>query len=148
MNTLQKQRGMGMWSWLLVLIVAGFFLMCGFKIVPMYAENRYVVSALKSLVEPGTALADMTDSEIRKKLTSFYTINNVRSAGPTENIVIKREAKRVLITIDYESRVPLFEDAPLIGSMDVAVMFKNHLDSDSPGLCCKPIAAKQDRAEF
>lgn len=148
MNTLLKQRGMGMWSWLLVLIIAGLFLMCGFKIVPIYAENRYVVSALKSLVEPGVSLTDMSDAEIRKKLTSFYIINNVRSEGPTKNIQIKREAKRILVTVDYEARVSLFENAPLLGTMDVAVVFKNHLDSASPNLCCKPIENKSDRANF
>src|SRR5690606_8245133 len=108
MNTLLTQRGMGMWRWLLDLIIAGIFLMCAFKIVPIYAENRYVVSALKSLVEPGVSLTDMSDAEIRKKLTSFYIINNVRSEGPTKNIQIKREAKRILVTVDYEARVSLF----------------------------------------
>ncbi len=138
MKTLKKQQGLTLLAWILVLIVAGFFLLCAFKIVPLYAENRYVISALRSLVEPGSSLEEMTDAEIKRKLSNFYTINNVRGTGP-QNIVIKRESKKVLITIDYEARTTLFDNAPLLRTVDVAVTFQNHLDSTMPNQCCKPV---------
>lgn len=138
MNTLKKQQGLTLMSWILVLIIAGFFLLCAFKIVPLYAENRYVISALKSLVEPGSTLEEMTDAEIKRKLANFYTINNVRSQGPT-NIQIKREARKVLVTIDYEGRARLFDNTPLLRTVDVVVLFQNHLDSTAPHQCCKPV---------
>src|SRR5690606_13719897 len=138
MKTLKKQQGLTLLAWILILIVAGFFLLCAFKIVPLYAENRYVISALRSLVEPGSSLEEMTDAEIKRKLTNFYTINNVRGTGP-QNIVIKREAKKVLITIDYEARTTLFDNAPLLRTVDVVVTFQNHLDSTMPNQCGKPV---------
>ena len=132
MRTLKKQQGLGMLAWLVVLAIAGFFLLCAFKIIPLYAENRYVISGLKALVEPGTKLEDMTTAEIKKKMGNFYMINNVRSKD-AQNIVVDRDARRVVVKIDYEARVILFYN------LDVVVDFKNHLDSTAPHQCCKPV---------
>lgn len=132
MNTLKKQQGMGMLGWLVVLGVAGFFLLCAFKIIPLYAENRYIVAGLKALVEPGTKLEDMTTAEIKKKMGNFYMINNVRSKE-AQNIIVDRDAKRVVVKIDYEARVNLFYN------LNVVVDFKNHLDSTNPHQCCAPV---------
>ena len=132
MRTLKKQQGLGMLAWLVVLAIAGFFMLCAFKIIPLYAENRYVISGLKALVEPGTKLEDMTTAEIKKKMGNFYMINNVRSKD-AQNIVVDRDARRVVVKIDYEARVNLFYN------LDVVVDFKNHLDSTAPHQCCKPV---------
>lgn len=132
MKSLKRQRGLGMLQWALVIAVAGFFLLFAFKVVPLYAENRYVESALRSLVAGGGKVEEMADAEIKKKLGNFYMINNVRSEGPTKNIKIEREAEKTLITVDYETRVPLMYN------IDLVLAFKNHLDSTKPGQCCKP----------
>ena len=128
---LQQQRGLTMISWVFVLAVLAFCGIFGFAVVPMYAENVYVVNALKSLAEPGINIAEMSDAEINKKLQNFYMVNNVRSDG-AQNIVIDRKSKALLITIDYENRANLF------WNIDVVTRFKNHLDAEHPKLCCKP----------
>ena len=120
-------------SWVFVLAIVAFCGMFGFAVVPMYAENMYVTNALKSLVEPSGNLAAMSDAEIKKKLQSFYMVNNVRSEG-AQNIVIDRKSKALLITIDYENRANLFYN------IDVVTRFQNHLDAEQPNLCCKPLA--------
>ncbi|EIK43978.1 hypothetical protein O59_003059 [Cellvibrio sp. BR] len=134
-KTIKRQRGLGMLQWALVIAVAGFFLLFAFKVVPLYAENRYVESALRSLETGGEKVEQMTDAEIKKKLSNFYLINNVRSEGPTKNIKIDRRSEDLLITIDYETRVPLFYN------IDLVLSFQNHLDSSRPGQCCKPATA-------
>ncbi len=132
MKSIKHQRGLGMIQWALVLAVAGFFLMFAFKVVPLYAENRYVESALRSLVSAGDKLEEMSDQEIQKKLDNFYMVNNVRSAGPNKNIKIERESEWVLVTVDYETRVNLF------WNIDLVAIFNNHLDSRHPSVCCRP----------
>ncbi len=132
MKAISNQRGYSMLQLGLMIGVAGFFLIFAFKVVPMYAENRYVESALRSLVEGGQKLEEMTDAEIKKKLANFYMINNVRSEGPTKNIVIDRDANKTLVTIDYEIRDNLF------WNIDLVLSFQNHLDSTRPNQCCKP----------
>jgi len=134
MKAISKQRGLGMLQWALVIAVVGFFMLFAFKVVPMYAENRYVTSALTSLVEPGGKLEEMTNQEIMKKMGNFYMINNVRSEGPAKNIKIDRTNNRVLVTVDYETRTNF------VANIDVVVSFKNHLDSTRPHECCKPAA--------
>jgi hypothetical protein len=132
MKSLKHQRGLGMLQWALVLAVAGFFLMFAFKVIPLYAENRYVESALRSLENGGEKLEQMSDSEIKGKLSNFYMINNVRSEGPTKSIKIERESEKAIVTVDYETRVPLFYN------IDLVLSFQNHLDSTRPGQCCTP----------
>lgn len=133
-KSIKHQRGLGMLQWALVIGIAGFFILFAFKVIPLYAENRYVESALRSLEAGGEKLEQMTDGEINKKLNNFYMINNVRSEGPTKNIKIVRESEKVLVKVDYETRVPLFYN------IDLVLSFQNHLDSTRPGQCCKPPA--------
>lgn len=134
LKLIKHQRGLGMLQWALVIAIAGFFLLFAFKVVPLYAENRYVEAALRSLENGGEKLEQMTDAEITKKLNNFYMINNVRSEGPTKNIKIEREREKAVVTVDYETRVPLFYN------IDLVLSFQNHLDSSRPGQCCKPPA--------
>ncbi len=132
MKSLKQQAGLTMVSWIFVLAILAFCGMFGFAVVPMYAENIYIEKALKSLIEPGRNLSEMSDAEIRKKLLNFYLVNNVRSEG-AQNIEIDRKTKSLLITIDYENRANLF------WNIDVVTRFQNHLDAEQPNLCCKPL---------
>jgi hypothetical protein len=132
-KSLQQQHGLTLISRIFVAAILAFCGMFAFAVVPMYAENMYVVKALKSLVEPGERVTEMTDSEIKKKIQNFYLVNNVRSEGP-QNIVIDRKSKNLLITIDYEIRTNLFYN------IDVVANFQNHLDGEHPDLCCRPLA--------
>lgn len=138
-KSIKHQRGLGMLQWAFVIAIAGFFLLFAFKVIPLYAENRYVESALRSLVTGGEELEQMTDGEIKSKLSKFYTINNVRSIGPTESVKVKRESEKVLVTVDYETRAPLF------WNIDLVVSFQNHLDSTRPDQCCKPAATPKTK---
>ncbi|GGY65037.1 hypothetical protein GCM10011613_06070 [Cellvibrio zantedeschiae] len=136
-RSLQKQRGLTLISWIFVIAILAFCGMFAFSVVPMYAENMYVVKALKSLADPGERVLEMSDSEIRKKIQNFYLINNVRSEGP-QNIVIDRKSRNLLITIDYENRTNLFYN------IDIVTVFKNHLDGEHPDLCCRPTGDKRE----
>lgn len=130
MKSLRYQVGLSSIGWLLTIMVAGFFLLCAFKLIPAYADDRYIQTALKSLPQ-GRALTELSNGEIKKKLGKFYMINNVRSEG-SKNIKIERTSKKTLVNINYEVRVPLFHN------IDVVMVFKNQLDSSRPDACCKP----------
>ncbi|HSC66831.1 MAG TPA: DUF4845 domain-containing protein [Cellvibrio sp.] len=132
LKLIKHQRGLGMLQWLVVLIVVALLGKFAFAVVPIYAENMYVQTALKSLDDGAEELENMTDAEIKKKLNNFYMINNVRSKGPIESIKIERESERVLVTVDYETR------EVYLANIDIIVSFQNHLDSTRPGQCCKP----------
>src|SRR6188508_2708129 len=95
-KSLQSQQGLTLISWIFVLIIVAFCGIFAFRVIPMYAENVYVQNALKSLAEPGMKVSEMSDSEIKKKLSNFYSVNNVRSAG-AQNIVIDRKANSIIV---------------------------------------------------
>lgn len=130
MNNLRYQAGLTMTGWLLTIVLAGFFMLCAFKMVPSYAEDRYIKTALRALPR-GPELAEISNNEIKTKLNKFYTVNNVRSEGAS-NIDIERSSKKTVVNINYEVRVPL------IYNIDVVMTFKNQLDSSKPDSCCKP----------
>lgn len=140
-KSLQQQRGLTMISWVFVLAILAFCGLFAFRVVPMYAENMYVVKALKSLIEPGDRIAEMSDAEVKKRIQNFYTVNNVRSDGP-QNIIIDRKSKSLVVTIDYESRVNLF------WNIDLVTSFQNHLDAEHPNLCCKPLAEARETTKY
>jgi hypothetical protein len=139
MKSLYKQRGIGLIQLTLYLVVAGFLANFGVKVIPMYADNRYIVAALKTLVEGGNNLSQMSDTEIRRKMDAFYIVNNVRNQDP-KDLKIDRKADRVVVTLDYEMRENLFLNA------DVVVHFVNQLDSTRPALCCSPIVEAKSAA--
>ncbi len=132
MKTLRRQRGISLLGLLFLALIAGFFLTLAFKLVPIYVENRYVVTGLRTLAPDANALRSMSNNEIRAALRRYYTINGVRSEGP-QNIEVRRLGNQdVLVTVDYEVRTNLFYN------IDAVVSFQNHLNSTRFDSCCRP----------
>ncbi|UTF61045.1 DUF4845 domain-containing protein [Gilvimarinus sp. DA14] len=129
MRTGSSQRGLSSIGWLLVIMVVAFFGLCAAKLVPVYAENYYIVNGLKALADEGEALKRMSKGEITRKLNSYFSINNVRSAGAKE-LEFVQSSKGIIIVNKYETRVPL------ISNIDVVLSFHNVLDSSLPDECC------------
>jgi len=132
MHSIKYQRGVTTLGFLTIALIGIFFVYTAFKVVPPYAENRYIVSALKSLDRNNDDVFAMSNGQIRDNIMRFYTVNNVSSEG-SRNIDIERRSSRVIVTIAYEERVPF------IANIDLVFNFKNQLDSAEPERCCKPI---------
>ena len=128
-----SQRGVSFFNFLIVMMVAGFFMMFAFKIVPSYAENMYVVEALKAVGDSAKPVGEMSKREIRTIIQRHYMLNNVRSEGPN-NIDVDRSRDGLLININYEVRVPFLEAL----NLDLVMSFENQLDSSDVEACCKP----------
>ncbi|WP_347332149.1 DUF4845 domain-containing protein [Marinimicrobium locisalis] len=128
----KQQRGMSTLGVVFVILVAVAVVFTAFKVVPPYAENRYISSALKSLAKNNPDLFSLSPSQIRSQLTKFYTVNNVRTEG-RKNIDIDKHASRVVITIAYEERIDF------VRNIDLVFSFNNQLDSSAPEQCCTPL---------
>lgn len=126
------QKGVTTTGFLALALLAFFVIYTAFKLVPAYAENRYIISALKSIAKNNDDLTQMTTKEIRTQLQKFYTVNNVRSEG-SRNIEIDEHADKVIIDINYEERIDF------LLNIDLLLTFNNQLDSSQPGRCCKPL---------
>lgn len=128
----KQQRGMTTLGFMFVILLAVFVIYTAFKVVPPYAENRYIVSALKSLARNEDDLFSLSNGQIRDRLIKFYTVNNVRSEG-SKNIDIDRRSSRVIVTIAYDEEVEYFHNISLL------FRFNNQLDSSVPERCCAPL---------
>ena len=137
MKSLHKQQGVSVLSIILLIIVCVFIVRFLFVVVPMYTENRYIESGLKELAKNGKSLTEMSDSEIKRAMETFYMINNVTS-DMSRKIVIVRNADGVVIKMDYDTRDTFFYN------IDLVLHFDNHLDSSHPDRCCAPIAERPD----
>ncbi|MCO1334923.1 DUF4845 domain-containing protein [Microbulbifer sp. OS29] len=129
--SLRRQRGMSYWGWLLVTALLGFALTCVSKMAPAYMDERYVGEALKSLGD-NPNLENMTSGQIKKELSRFFLINNVRGE-PTQSVQVVRGVKSTVVSIKYELR------QPLVHNVDVVMKFNKQLDTAKPELCCDPL---------
>lgn len=136
-SSLKRQRGLALPAWIGLIALVGFFLLLIIRLTPVYLDDRMISSALRSVADNAEQLEGMTNAEIQQRLRNFYTVNGVRFEE-ARNISIDRSASGLLVSIDYDRRVRLFENAPLLGTVYIVVEFRNHLDSRRFDECCKP----------
>lgn len=133
---------MSYWGWLFIIAVFGFCLTIVSKMGPAYIDAHFVEEGLQSLAE-NTQIREMSNTEIKRELDKFFTINNVRGE-PTKAVKIIRGADSTLVSINYELRQPLFKN------VDVVMIFDKQLNTAKPELCCEPLVdleqfRKEDR---
>ncbi|TLM77611.1 DUF4845 domain-containing protein [Microbulbifer harenosus] len=128
---LRAQRGMSYWGWLLVIAVFGFGLTVVSKLGPAYIDAHFVEEGLHSLSQ-NSGIREMSNTEIKRELDRYFTINNVRGE-PTQAVKIIRGADSTLVSINYELRQPLFHN------VDVVMKFDKQLNTAKPELCCEPL---------
>ena len=119
-NTRYHQQGMSTLGAVVLLLLATFFLTIVFKVGPMYLDNFAVKGSFDGLAKEN--VRDMTDSEIKRKMDSYFIVNNVRNFSAKE-VVIKRERTKIVVSHDYETR------ANFMGNLDVVAVFSNKYDS-------------------
>lgn len=119
MKSLQKQQGLTFISWLVILVVAGFFVMVGIKITPVYLEHFAVRKSVESLRdEPFISRKSLP--QIRKMLMRRLDMNNIRNLGK-DQIHIVRTGGITKINIKYEERKPIVANISLVMTFDDTV---------------------------
>ncbi|WP_372486802.1 DUF4845 domain-containing protein [Stenotrophomonas sp. WHRI 8082] len=118
MNNMKAQRGLTLTSFLVVLIVVGFFLYVGMKLFPMYQENYAVRSAMKSLAkEPG--IGTMQPANIQSLLFKRLYINYSDNVKPA-NVKFDRKNNGWTLRVNYEVRRPLIGNLDVVGKFDAS----------------------------
>jgi len=115
-----KQSGRTILSAFVVAFVVGCFFTVVFKLGPHYLDNRMIQAAFNQVGE--SDIGDKSDSEIRRKIADFFTINNIRDIDIT-TVAIDRETSGTSIRLDYERRFAMF------GNVDVVLRFSNQHQS-------------------
>ncbi len=131
MYSINRQKGLSISGWLLILLVGSFFMLCAFRMAPAYLDNSYIQDGLLSFSETEKKIDEMSDNDFRRHMADYMLMNNVRSLSPKQ-LKVHRDRDRILLNFDYEIRVPI------VYNIDVVMTFKNQWDSSRPFDCCKP----------
>jgi len=116
MKKMKTQRGMTLTSFLVVLIVVGFFLYIGMKLFPMYQEYYAVRSAMKSLAkEP--SVGTMAPAQIQELFFKRLYINYSDNVKPA-NVKFNRRDNGWTLNVNYEVRRPLVGNLDVVGKLE------------------------------
>lgn len=116
MQSKHNQAGMTMISWIVVLLVLGFFFLITLRMFPIYMDRFKVNSSMDSLkTEPELSLKSVP--EIRQMLLNRLDINDVDVVVPA-NILIERADTGMNVIVKYEDRKNLFGDVDVVVKYD------------------------------
>ncbi|KGM06018.1 hypothetical protein LP43_2333 [Methylophaga thiooxydans] len=113
---MQKQRGMTLIGWVIVLALIGFFATIAIRLVPMYQEYYGVLQIMNDM-KIELRNNKLTKNEAQTLLMRRFNIGYIESVKK-ENIEISRGKNTSYVTkivIDYEVRKPFMAHIDLIG---------------------------------
>jgi hypothetical protein len=110
----QKQRGMSMLGFLMVLCLVIFFAFCAMKIVPMYIEFYSVKQALKGLAED-QGLAGATKEKIREMYLRRLEMSYADHVKKMDALRFESGDGGVKMVVDYERRETLMANLDVVG---------------------------------
>jgi hypothetical protein len=124
MYFVKKQQGLTFISWLVILSIAGFLLLIGIKITPVYLEN-YAVKSILETIKNDPLAARKSVRELRENILSRLDINHIRYVNK-EHITIKRKKGLTRVQITYEERRHVIYNVFLVMTFDDFVELKSN----------------------
>ncbi len=103
------QRGASIWLILLMVIVLGFAVVCGLKVIPMYLESYKIDKAMEGVLQDGAG--SQTPRDIQLAMVRRLDIDDVKAIPSSEfkkYVTITKKGNSVTIEVDYEQEVHLF----------------------------------------
>ena len=120
MRSRERQQGLTLISWLIVLSLLVFALIVGIKVVPHYLEHFSVKQVVESL-ETEPALYEKRPHEIRKLLEKRFKINYITAVNG-KDIEINKDGRVVTVMVDYQVK------EHIVGNIDVLISFSERIE--------------------
>ena len=114
-----KPRGMTLMSFVIVLVVVGFFALIIMKLFPMYSEYYNLKGVMEEYAAQPNSAAIPT-AQMHNELNRRFGIAYIDSVEK-EHIKVIREGGVSKLNIAYEVRVPLFANLDVVGKFDNTV---------------------------
>ena len=109
-----RQDGMTYLGMLIMLVVIAFCAVVLIKVLPLYMEHFKVKSSLDSLAQDAKdSQAALSPVEIEQHLLKRLSINDVQHVTK-EDIQVTRDGRKIVVVVDYEARVTLFDNLDLV----------------------------------
>ena len=116
MNLPGRQRGLGLWGWILVLGAIGGVTLITLRLVPFYLNEMAIERVVEGTAnDPGNANADV--ASLRNAMQRRWDVEAITNLKPNDVKVVKTRTGRAM-SYDYEAR------AHLIHNIYVVVHFK------------------------
>lgn len=115
----RKPRGMTLMSFVMVLVVAGFFALVAMKLFPMYSEYFNLKGVMEEYASQPNS-ASIPPAQMYNDLYRRFGIAYIESVEK-DNIKIIRDGGSSKLNIAYEVRVPLFGNLDVVGKFDHSV---------------------------
>ncbi len=116
----RAQKGITLMSFLVVLVVVGFFALMAMKLFPMYSEYYNLKGVMHGLAEQPNS-ASMTPAQIQADLERRFNIAYVSSVKKEHVKVIRTTGRGSQLNIAYEVRTPLIANLDVVGKFDYTV---------------------------
>lgn len=113
-----RVQGITFLSFIIVLVVVGFFAYMAMRLVPVYQEYFSVRQAMKAVAEesgPNTSPA-----QIRQSLARRFDISYVENVKP-QNIRVVRDGRGTQLNIQYQRVTPFIYNIEFLISFDETV---------------------------
>lgn len=123
MQTITKQQGAGLLSWLLVIIIIAAAIALTVKLAPIYVENYMIKRILESVREESVNVKEHgaspdANQNMRDFILHRLEVNNVHHVT-SNNITLSNTATSTNVRILYEVRIPV------IANIDAILHFDN-----------------------
>ena len=115
---MRRQRGYGLWSWLLILCLVGVAAIAGLRIAPIYIDYYTVVKIVNN-VYTDDDLNRQSPRELHGLLNKRFRTNNLWDMKSEDTVEIRRDREHgMLMRVKYEIRSPLIYNLDVIASFD------------------------------
>ena len=111
-----RQAGITLIGFLLILMVAGFFAFLGMRLFPVYMEYYSLRQAMKAVAaEPG--ITTQPPEQVKASLDRKLNIGYVTRVKPN-NVRVTRQGGNYLLNVRYEARGPLLYNLEYVATFD------------------------------
>jgi len=110
----RRQRGMGLISWLLLLVLAALVALLGLRVAPVYLESMTVRSVVSDVARD-PELRGARPSDVRSAVMRRLQVNNVSSVERGD-ITVERSGDGIELIVDYERRFRLLANLDGVAS--------------------------------
>jgi hypothetical protein len=118
-----KQTGLTTLTWLLVVMVAGFFLVCLVKLGPVYMESLTVNSIITQAAEEARG-EGLGKAQIHERIAKKMLINTIAGMSMAD-VEISGQGEDMIIDATYEVRKPLMLNIDVVLKFDDMIVAIN-----------------------
>jgi len=123
MHRAKNQAGLTTIGLILILIPIGLAVYIILRVAPVYIEALSVGDVVNSLKKE-MDLKEKSQEEIKSMIKKRLEVNNISSVDMKDDVKIQKTVNNVTVTIDYETRVPLFWNVALAFSFHKSAVMR------------------------